>query len=105
MVSTIISYLAVLGFGGIVGVVLKHFLDRSREKKLNAFGMKREAYIKAIAEISGLADKTFLDLISNYQITHFFSSFWINRKIFITKKDYFGRYLGYFFYHRFDVAS
>ena len=62
---TVISYLITLGFGSIIGILVKHFLDKNREKKLNTFGMKREAYMKAIAEISGLADRTFLFALKN----------------------------------------
>lgn len=65
MISIIISYLVAFGVGGIIGIIVKHFLDRSREKKLNTFEMKREAYTKAIVEISGLADKTFLFALKN----------------------------------------
>lgn len=62
---TIISYLAALGVGGIVGVIVKHFLDKNREKKISSFAMKKEAYMKAIATISGLADKAFLVMLKN----------------------------------------
>lgn len=62
---TIISYLSVLGAGGIIGAIVKHFLDKSREKNTSSFAMKKEAYMKAIATISGLADKAFLVMLKN----------------------------------------
>ncbi len=62
---TIISYLTVLGAGGIIGAIVKHFLDKSREKNISSFAMKKEAYMEAIATISGLADKAFLVMLKN----------------------------------------
>ncbi|MCE9548905.1 hypothetical protein K8Q98_00690 [Candidatus Nomurabacteria bacterium] len=57
--------LTTLGAGSFIGIVVKHFLDKSKEKEERIFSAKRESFIKAIGIISGFADRTAHFLLTN----------------------------------------
>lgn len=61
----ILQVLTIFGFGSFFGIVVKHFLDKGKEKEARIFAIKHEAYSRAIGVLSGFGNRTVHFILSN----------------------------------------
>jgi len=54
----VVEILGIFGIGSVMGIIIKYLLDANRDKNIRLFEVKKEAYIRAIAIISGLGHRT-----------------------------------------------